>query len=92
MEDLAFVFGLLGSITAASIFFPQVWASFKSKHTKDLAWSTILIGMLNGLFWGGLWIVEGGSFHLCDQHPVIHGSLPADGAEEEIRVKGKGWP
>ncbi len=41
----------MGSITAASLFFPQVIASYKSKKTHDLAWFGILIGMLNGIFW-----------------------------------------
>jgi len=44
-------FGLAGSTTAALLFFPQVWASFRSKSTKDIAWSGIIIGMLNGFFW-----------------------------------------
>lgn len=51
MADIAFVFGLLGSITAATLFFPQVWTSWKTEKTKDLAWPGILIGMLNGIFW-----------------------------------------
>lgn len=45
------LFGILGSITAASLFFPQVWASYKAKHTRDIAWFGIIIGMLNGVFW-----------------------------------------
>lgn len=45
------LFGLLGSITASLLFFPQVWVSFKTKKTHDIAWSGILIGMLNGFFW-----------------------------------------
>ncbi|MBI2573534.1 hypothetical protein HYV86_06735 [Candidatus Woesearchaeota archaeon] len=51
MIDIPAVFGLLGSITAASLFFPQVWVSFKTKKTNDLAWFGILIGLLNGIFW-----------------------------------------
>jgi MtN3 and saliva related transmembrane protein len=51
MKNLEFIFGLLGSITAASLFFPQLWSSYKSKRTHDLAWFGIIIGMLNGLFW-----------------------------------------
>ena len=51
MMDLTFVFGLLGSITASTIFFPQVWKSWKTKRTKDLSWYTIFIGVLNGFFW-----------------------------------------
>jgi MtN3 and saliva related transmembrane protein len=51
MIDIASLFGLLGSITAASLFFPQVWKSYKTKKTQDLSWFGIIIGMLNGLFW-----------------------------------------
>ncbi|MEJ5317018.1 MAG: SemiSWEET family transporter [Tenuifilum sp.] len=51
MIDVAQVFGLLGSITAASLFFPQVYTSWKTKKTHDLAWSGIAIGLLNGVFW-----------------------------------------
>lgn len=51
MIDIAQVFGLLGSITAASLFFPQVYASWKTHKTRDLAWSGIVIGILNGFFW-----------------------------------------
>lgn len=51
MENLEATFGLLGSITAATLFLPQLWRSYKTKHTRDLAWFTIIIGMLNGLFW-----------------------------------------
>jgi len=45
--------GLFGSITAGSLFFPQVWASHRSKKTKHLAWTTIYIGLLNGVLWTG---------------------------------------
>ncbi len=51
MVDIAVIFGLFGSITAASLFFPQVWVSWKTKKTHDLAWFGIIIGMLNGIFW-----------------------------------------
>lgn len=51
MINIETVFGLLGAGTASLLFFPQVWSSYKSKKTKDLAWSGILIGMLNGVFW-----------------------------------------
>ena len=51
MKNLEFFVGILGSITAASLFFPQVWTSYKTKRTHDLAWSGILIGMLNGVLW-----------------------------------------
>lgn len=48
---MASIFGLLGSMTAASLFFPQVWRSYRTKHTRDIAWFGIIIGMLNGVFW-----------------------------------------
>ncbi len=51
MIDIVSVFGLLGSITAASLFFPQAYISWKTKKTHDLSWFGILIGMLNGVFW-----------------------------------------
>ncbi len=51
MTDVAYIFGLLGSITASMIFFPQVWRAWKTKKTEDLSWLTIIIGMLNGFFW-----------------------------------------
>lgn len=43
--------GILGSLTAASLFFPQVYTSWKTKRTADLAWFGIVVGMLNGIFW-----------------------------------------
>ena len=51
MINATSIFGLLGSITASSLFFPQVWTSYKSKRTHDLAWPGIIIGLLNGLIW-----------------------------------------
>ncbi len=51
MADLTAIFGLLGSITAATLFLPQVWKAYKSRKTKDLSWMTIIIGMMNGIFW-----------------------------------------
>lgn len=60
--NLAFLLGLLGSITAASLFFPQVWASYQTKKTKDLAWSGIIVGMLNGIFWTGYGLLKSDPF------------------------------
>jgi len=62
MKNIEFIFGLLGSITAASIFFPQVLASYKSKKTRDLAWFGIIIGMLNGVFWVTYGLFKGDPF------------------------------
>lgn len=53
MIDVASLFGLLGSITASSLFFPQVWQSYKTKKTKDLAWFGTEWSIL-----GGLWVFE----------------------------------
>ncbi len=51
ITSLAPVFGLLGSITASTIFLPQVWKAWKTKRTGDLSWFTILLGIANGLLW-----------------------------------------
>ncbi len=51
MNMLASVFGTLGAITSSSMFFPQVWKSFKLKDTKSLSWFGLIIGFLNGGFW-----------------------------------------
>lgn len=56
------VLGLGGAITASSLFFPQVWISYKTKKTNELAWFTILIGMLNGCFWVGYGLLAGDPF------------------------------
>lgn len=62
MEKVAFFVGFLGSITASGLFFPQVWASYKSKNTKGLSWAGIFIGMLNGLCWVIYGIIKGDPF------------------------------
>lgn len=64
MSDFNFgsLLGLLGAITASLLFFPQVLASYKSKKTKDLAWSSIIVGMLNGIFWIGYGFSKADSF------------------------------
>ncbi len=51
MVEIASIFGILGAITAASLFYPQVWASYKTKKTQGLSLYGIIIGMLNGVFW-----------------------------------------
>ncbi len=51
MVELVSVFGFLGAITASCLFFPQVWESYRTRKTHDLAWFGIFIGMLNGVFW-----------------------------------------
>ena len=51
MVELVSLFGLLGSITASILFFPQVWKAWKVKKTKELSWLMICIGIFNGLFW-----------------------------------------
>ena len=62
MENISVVFGFLGSITAASLFFPQVYTSFKTKKTHDLAWAGIIIGLLNGFFWIIYGLLKGDPF------------------------------
>ncbi len=49
--ELSAIFGLLGAITASTIFFPQVLQTYKTKRTKDLSWLTIIIGIVNGFVW-----------------------------------------
>ncbi len=51
MFELATLFGLLGGVTSASIFFPQVYRSWKTKRTNDLSWPTIGIGLLCAFSW-----------------------------------------
>lgn len=53
MSDFNFglLLGLLGAITASSIFIPQVLASYRNKKTKDVAWFTIVISLANAVFW-----------------------------------------
>lgn len=58
MVELVSIIGLLGAITAASIFLPQVWKSFKTKKTKDLSYLTIFIGMANGLLWTSYGLIK----------------------------------
>lgn len=49
--DISAIVGFLGSITAAGLFFPQVWTSYRTKNTRDLSLTGIMIGLLNGIFW-----------------------------------------
>ncbi len=51
MNTVHTIVGLLASTTASLIFFPQVLTSYKSKKTKDLSWSGIYIGLVNGVLW-----------------------------------------
>lgn len=64
MSDFSLVslLGLLGSIAAASLNFPQVWTSFKTKRTRDIAWFSIIIGMFNGAFWTGYGVLKADPF------------------------------
>ena len=50
-ENVSSILGLCGSITAACLFLPQVWASHRTKKTKGIAWTSIFIGLLNAIFW-----------------------------------------
>lgn len=60
--NFAYLLGLLGSITAASLNFPQVWTSFKTKRTKDIAWFSIIIGLFNGVFWTSYGLIKADPF------------------------------
>lgn len=62
MPGAPFWFGFLGSVTAASLFLPQVWKSYRTKETQALAWSGIILGMLNGLFWVIYGLLQGDPF------------------------------
>ena len=62
MNNLQLFFGYLGSVLAASIFFPQVWASYKTKDTKFLSWVGIIVGMLNGVSWVCYGLLKGDPF------------------------------
>lgn len=62
MKNLELLFGYLGSTFAALIFFPQVWASFKTKKTRNLSWLGIIIGMLNGISWVCYGLLKGDPF------------------------------
>ncbi len=62
MLDLVTIFGLLGSMTAASLFLPQAWSSYRTKNTKSLAWSGIAIGIMNGAFWVSYGVLKADPF------------------------------
>ena len=51
MIEATTVLGFIGSITAATLFFPQVWTAWKTKNTKGLSIFMIFLGMLNGIAW-----------------------------------------
>jgi len=57
-SNFAPLLGLLGSITAASLFFPQVLTSYKTKKTQDLSWMSIILGLLNGAFWFSYGVIK----------------------------------
>ena len=62
MVELISIIGLFGSITASSLFFPQVYAAWKTRRTKDLSWLTILIGVVNGLLWTSYGLLKADPF------------------------------
>lgn len=61
-SNLAPVLGLLGSITASSLFFPQVWTSYRTKKTQGLSWFSIILGLLNGIFWTTYGLIKADPF------------------------------
>ena len=75
MNTVASIFGLLGSITAASLFFPQVWASYTTKKTESIAWSMILVGMLNGVLWIVYGLLQGDPFIYVTNAILFVGAL-----------------
>lgn len=64
MVDVVTLFGFLGSLTAACLFFPQVIRSYRTKKTHDLEWFGVIIGMANGVFWT--------AYGLLRQDPFIY--------------------
>lgn len=60
--SLVSLLGLMGAITASSIFLPQVLASYKSKRTNDIAWFTVILGMANGMIWTGYGLIKADPF------------------------------
>ena len=64
MENVATLLGFSGSVTAACLFLPQVWSSHRTKKTKEIAWTSILIGLLNAVFWT--------SYGFLKQDPFIY--------------------
>ncbi len=60
--SLVSMLGLLGAITASSIFIPQVLASYKNKKTKDVAWFTIVISLANAVFWTSYGFIKADPF------------------------------
>jgi uncharacterized protein with PQ loop repeat len=62
MVDISPIFGLMGSICAATIFFPQLYRSWKIKRTQDLSWFLIIIGVLSGISWSIYGIMKSDPF------------------------------
>ncbi|MBU3979141.1 hypothetical protein KJ980_01220 [Patescibacteria group bacterium] len=60
--SIASLLGLLGAITASSIFIPQVLTSYKNKKTKDIAWFTIFISLANAVFWTSYGLIKADPF------------------------------
>jgi uncharacterized protein with PQ loop repeat len=51
MQNFQTLIGLLASCAAASLFFPQVISSYKTKQTDGLAWPGIFLGLANAALW-----------------------------------------
>ena len=60
--NLASLLGFCGSVTAACLFLPQVWASHRTKRTQQIAWTSILLGLLNAIFWTGYGLFKNDPF------------------------------
>ena len=61
-ENIASILGFSGSVTAACLFLPQVWASHRTKQTQQIAWTSILLGLLNAVFWASYGVFKADPF------------------------------
>lgn len=75
MNTLKTIIGLLASVAASLIFFPQVLASYKSKKTKDLSWFGIYIGLANGVLWIIYGTLKGDPFIYVTNSILFFGAL-----------------
>lgn len=75
MKTLEPIVGLLASIMASLIFFPQVLASYKSKKTSDLSWFGIYIGIANGVLWIIYGTMKGDPFIYVTNSILLVGAL-----------------
>jgi MtN3 and saliva related transmembrane protein len=60
--SLASFLGFCASVTAASLFLPQVWSSHKTKRTQQIAWTSIMIGLINAMLWTAYGLLKNDPF------------------------------